>query len=68
MGTNHYLLFRLAAGQQADHLKNLKDRSPLIGSQIAYYYNTHLGPAGATIGYSNHTKQVYFYLNLGYDF
>ena len=68
MGTNHYLLFRLAAGQQADHLKNLKDRSPLIGSQIAYYYNTLLGPAGATIGYSNHTKQVYFYLNLGYDF
>jgi NTE family protein len=26
------------------------------------------GPLGASLGYSNHTKKPYFYLNLGYEF
>ena len=68
MGNNHYILLRLAGGQQADRVRNLFDRRTLIGVQAAYYYNTMFGPLGGTLGYSNHTKEPYFYLNLGYDF
>ena len=68
IGSNSYVLLRIAAGQQSDHLKELMDNRTLIGGQIAYYYNTIVGPVGATLGYSNHTKEPYFFLNLGYEF
>ena len=68
IGGNSYVLLRVAGAQQADHLRNLLDHSTLIGGQIAYYYNTIVGPVGANVGYSNRTKKPYFYLNLGYEF
>ena len=68
IGSNSYVLLRVAGAQQADHLRNLLDRSTLLGGQIAYYYNTIIGPVGANVGYSNRTKKPYFYLNLGYEF
>jgi len=68
IGNNHYVLLRLAAGQQSDKLKEIFDNRTLLGGQIAYYYNTIFGPLGASLCYSNHTKKVHFYLNLGYEF
>ena len=68
IGSNSYVLLRVAGAQQADHLRNLLDHSTLIGGQLAYYYNTIVGPVGATLGYSNRTKKPYFFLNLGYEF
>ena len=68
IGRNHYVLFRLAAGQQADKPKEFFDHRTLLGGQLAYYYNTIFGPVGASLGYSNHTKKPYFFLNLGYEF
>lgn len=68
MGSKHYLLLRVAAGQQAAKAKQLFDHRTMIGVQGAYYYNSILGPVGATIGYSNHTKKAYFFVNLGYEF
>lgn len=68
IGTSSYLLFRMAGAQHADKLKALLDRRTLLGGQVAYYYNTMAGPVGATLGYSNRTKKLYFYLNLGYEF
>lgn len=68
IATNHYILFKLAAGQQADKLGEIFDESTLLGGQIAYYYNTIFGPIGASLGYSNRTKKPYFFLNLGYEF
>ena len=68
IATNHYILFKLAAGQQADKLGEIFDESTLLGGQIAYYYNTIFGPVGASLGYSNRTKKPYFFLNLGYEF
>jgi NTE family protein len=58
----------VAGGQQAEKLKEIFDHHTLIGGQIAYYYNTIFGPVGATLGYSNHTKKGYFFINLGYEF
>ena len=65
---NNYVLARVAVAQQGDHLSDLFDHRTLIGGQLAYYYNTIVGPVGATLGYSNHTKKLYFFLNLGYVF
>lgn len=68
IGSSSYVLLRLVGAQQSDRLKNLLDYRTMLGGQIAYYYNTIVGPVGATLGYSNHTKEPYFYLNLGYEF
>ena len=68
IGANSYMLLRLAGAQQSDKLRNLPDSRTLFGGQIAYYYKTIVGPVGATVGYSNRTKEPYFYLNLGYEF
>ena len=68
LGKNNYVLLRMAAAQQADDLENLLDRSTLLGTSLSYYYNTMFGPLGASVGYSNKTKEPYFYINLGYVF
>lgn len=57
-----------AGAQQSDKVKKLLDNRTILGVQAAYYYNTMFGPLGASLGYSNHTKKPYFYLNLGYEF
>jgi NTE family protein len=68
IGKSSYVLLRLAAGQQSEHLDELFDNRTMMGGQIAYYYKTIFGPVGATLGYSNHTKKGYFFINLGYEF
>ena len=68
LGKNHYILLRVTCAQQSDKVKDLIDSRTIIGVQGAYFYNTMFGPLGATLGYSNRTKEVYLYLNLGYEF
>ena len=68
IGKSSYVLLRLAAGQQSEKLSELFDYRTMAGAQIAYYYNSIFGPLGATLGYSNHTKKGYFFINLGYEF
>ena len=68
IASNHYVLLRLAGAQQSEKLKELFDHKTLWGVQGAYFYKTMFGPLGATFGYSNRTKEPYFYLNLGYEF
>jgi NTE family protein len=68
MGTNNYVLLRVAGAQQTDRLEELFKHKTLLGVQIAYYLNTMFGPVGATLGYSNHVKKPYFFLNLGFEF
>ncbi len=68
IGRNSYVLLRVAGAQQAPKAKALFDYRTLIGVQGAYYYHTMFGPVGAALGYSNHTKKAYFFLNLGYEF
>ena len=68
IGSNSYVLLRVVAAQQSETLDELFDDRTLLGGQIAYHYNTIVGPVGATFGYSNHTKEPYIFLNLGYEF
>ena len=68
LGSNSYVLLRVAAGQQAPELENLLKLRTLVGTQIAYYYKTIIGPVGASLGYYHRSKKPYFYINLGYEF
>ncbi len=68
IATNHFILLRLAAAQHADEFKHTFEQKTMLGSQVAYYYNTIFGPLGATLGYSNKTKKCNFYINLGFEF
>ena len=68
IGTNNYVLLRVAGAQEAAKLGELLDHKTLLGGQVAYYLNTMFGPVGATLGYSNRTKKPYVYVNLGFEF
>ena len=68
IGEKHYALLKVAFGQNADKVRNLLDHRALFGVQAAYYYNSMFGPLGASLGYSNHTKSAYFFINIGYVF
>ena len=65
---NHYILLRFGAAQHDKDFKHLFEHQTLLGGQLAYYYNTVVGPLGATMGYSNETKKIHLYLNLGFEF
>ena len=68
MGKSSYLLLRAAAAQQAEDIESLFDSGTLLGTSLSYYYNTMFGPLGVSAGYSNKTKEPYFYVNFGYVF
>ena len=68
IGQSCYIILRTTGAQHASHLKGLLDRSTLLGGQIAYFYDTILGPVGATVGYSNRTKKPYLFVNVGFEF
>jgi NTE family protein len=65
---NNYVLLRVVGAQQTDKIKEILDHKTLLGAQIAYYYNTMFGPVGASLGYSNRTEKLNFFLNIGYEF
>ena len=51
-----------------EKLDELFDNKPIWGAQVAYYYNSIVGPLGGSLGWSDLTKQVSIYINLGYEF
>ena len=64
----HYVMVKGQVAEQNDKLGNIFDRKPIWGTQIAYYYNSIVGPLGGSASWSNLTKQLYFYINLGFEF
>ena len=65
---NHYIQVAVAGAQQTPQLNDLFDHGTLFGTRISYYYNTLIGPIGASLGYSNKTRKANFYINLGFEF
>ena len=65
---NHYIVMRIAAAQHADNAKGLLELPSLFGAQIGYSYNTLFGPIDLRIGYSNRTRAVNVFLNIGHRF
>lgn len=66
--TNNFVQLRVAMAGQSDRLGDIVDGSLLFGTQIAYCYRSMFGPLGIAAGWSNHTDNLYLYLNLGFDF
>ncbi|MBO4827624.1 MAG: patatin-like phospholipase family protein [Prevotella sp.] len=65
---NSVILLRVSVAQDAPSLKELMKHQTMIGGSLGYYINTMFGPLGASIGYSNITKNVCYYANLGFEF
>lgn len=65
---SHYVLAEASAAQHSDKLGRLLKHGPMMGYQLSYFYKTMFGPLGGSVGYSNHTDKLYFYINLGYRF
>jgi len=65
---NHNILLSGAVGAENDKFKDLLDRTLMIGGRLSYYYNTIVGPIGGSFSYSNYSKNLDFFLNIGFYF
>ena len=65
---SHYVILRAAAALQSDDITVLLQQAPIVGAQLGYSYNTLFGPIDLRLGYSNRTKAVNVYLNIGHRF
>jgi NTE family protein len=68
IGSNNYVVFKVAGAQHADKMKRMLDNHTILGVQGSYFYNTMFGPIGALVGYSNRTRKPYIFLNIGFVF
>lgn len=59
---------KFAAAQDAPKVNELLDYRTMLGSSLTYCFNSTFGPLGATVGYSNISKEFYYYVNLGFKF
>ena len=66
--SNNYILLRLAAARNGDTYREFFKKKAMLGSSLSYYYDSPIGPIGLSLGYSNVTEKLYYYLNIGYVF
>lgn len=65
---NSYISLSSSLGYKNNGLKDMFSESPLWGTRLSYAYNSIIGPLGASVGYSNRTKEPYLFVNIGYEF
>ncbi len=65
---HNYISLSASMGYKHDKMKEILSESPLWGTRLSYAYNSIIGPIGASVGYSNRTKQPYLFVNIGYEF
>ncbi|MBQ3363824.1 MAG: patatin-like phospholipase family protein [Muribaculaceae bacterium] len=63
----HYIMAKGHAAMHDDKLDGIFKNKPIWGAQLAYAYNSIVGPLGGSLGWSSLTKQVYIYINLGFE-
>lgn len=68
LGNNHYLSLIGNWGIHHDTPRKILDGKHLWGGSIGYGFNSVAGPLNASLGLSNQTDRVQFYMNLGYYF
>ena len=64
----HYVMVKGHVAEQNDKLDGIFDRKSIWGAQLAYAYNSIFGPLGGSLSWSNFTKKVQLYINLGFEF
>lgn len=68
MGENNYLSLRLSAMRSCDKVGDLFASLPKVGALLGYSYASVFGPLGGSLGWSNQTHGVCFYVNMGFEF
>lgn len=68
MGSKHYLLSTLNYMLNSHELGELFNDKAYFGISGGYGYESPVGPLEATIGWSNLTDEMNFYVNFGYTF
>ena len=62
------ILAKFVGAQDSPTMKNLFDYQTRLGGSLGYYFNTVFGPLGGSVGYSNISKDFYYFVNLGFEF
>ena len=65
---HNYILAKVAAYMAGDEFDHVFDHGPKIGAQVAYYYESVVGPLGGSLGWSSRTNEPNIYINLGFVF
>jgi len=65
---NHFIQLRGDYLMSFDKIDNVLTKEKHWGAQANYLFRSSLGPVGGTIGYSNLTNSIDFYINAGYYF
>lgn len=66
--SNHYATLTGNYAKQSDNFFDLLKGDDIWGGGLSYFYNSIVGPIGATLDLSNWDKKVGFYFNLGFYF
>ena len=64
----HYIMVKGHVAEQNEKLGDIFDGKTIWGTQLAYAYNSIFGPLGGSLSWSNFTKQLSVYINLGFEF
>ena len=64
----HYVMVKGQMAEQNCKLGHIFDNKPIWGFQVAYSYNSIIGPLGGSLSWSNFTHRLYPYISLGFDF
>ena len=65
---DHYIMVKGQVAGQNSKFGDIFDDKAIWGAQLAYYYNSIVGPLGGSLSWSNFTKKPYLYVNLGFEF
>ncbi len=68
ISTKNYIRLTGSIAQQSPKLSEIFKHHTRLGIEGGYYYKTFIGPIGGTLGYSNFTKELYLFLNIGMVF
>ena len=68
LGSNHYLTLTGNYAMMDDNFFKLLKGKQIFGCSIGYGIDSVFGPLEASLGYSNQSKDVGFYINLGFSF
>lgn len=68
IGRANYLQLRTGAFVDADRIDRIFAKGPKIGVLASYFYNSMIGPLGASLGWSSKSKNIFWTVNLGFEF
>ena len=68
IGNVHYLTLTGNYALSSGKIKDILNEESMFGCSLGYGMDSMFGPLEATFNYTNHSKKVGFYINLGYKF